>query len=159
MRYPLCAAASNIRFSCAHIAGIRGFATAFSCQSRAANDVGSSVKPTAPNTKSPISETWFRRSRRRMMRRFMVCSVCVTVPQLHAPVSDAFRAQLARTKSKPSIPLSGREVIAKSAPTILAKPDGVGVASQPWILRREQSELLTRIAATESVTLCVRKKS
>src|SRR5882757_2574762 len=54
-----------------------------------------------------------------------------------------FRAQLARKKSKPSIPLSGREVIAKSAPTILAKPVGVGVASQPWILRREQSELLT----------------
>ena len=38
------------RLKCAHIAGIRGFATAFSCQSRAANGVESSVKlPTAPN--------------------------------------------------------------------------------------------------------------
>jgi hypothetical protein len=59
-----------IRFSRAHIAGIRGFATAFSCQGRAANGVESSVKlPTAPNTKSPISKTWFRRFRRKMMRR------------------------------------------------------------------------------------------
>ena len=32
------------RLKCAHIAGIRGFATAFSCQSRAADGVESSVK-------------------------------------------------------------------------------------------------------------------
>jgi len=31
-------------------------------------------------------------------------------------------------------------------------------ASQPWILAGEQSSLLTRIAATESVSLCAQKK-
>jgi len=65
-------------------------------------------------------------------------------PQLYAPVSDAFRALLARTKSKPSIPLSGREVIAKSAPTISAKPVGVGARFQPWIVKDERSGLWTR---------------
>jgi len=40
--------------------------------------------------------------------------------------------------------------IGKSSLTISAKPAGVGVASQPWILASEQSSQLTRIA-TESV--------
>lgn len=102
------------RLKCAHIAGIRGFATAFSCQSRAADGVESSVKlPTAPNTKSPISETWFRRFRRRMMRRNIhgLLGLRDRPPQLQAPVSDAFRALLARTKSKPSIVFCAREAL------------------------------------------------
>src|SRR6267378_68770 len=74
-------------------------------------------------------------------------------PQLHAPVSDAFRALLARTKSKPSIPLSGREVIAKSAPTISAKPVGVGARFQPWIVKDERSGLWTRTGETDGVSL------
>jgi hypothetical protein len=42
----------------------------FPVKARAANGVESSVKlPTAPNTKSPISETWFHRFRRKMMRQ------------------------------------------------------------------------------------------
>jgi hypothetical protein len=40
--------------------------------------------------------------------------------------------------------------------TISAKPDGVEPASQPLILRDERSGLQTRIATTESVSLCVR---
>jgi hypothetical protein len=42
---------------------------------------------------------------------------------------------------------------------ISAKPVGVGDAYQPWMPTSEQSGLLTRIAATESVSLCVRMKS
>jgi hypothetical protein len=41
----------------------------------------------------------------------------------------------------------------KSSPTISAKPGGVGVVSQPWIAKGEQSGLLTHIAAMESVLL------
>jgi len=47
----------------------------------------------------------------------------------------------------------------KSSLIISAKPVGVGAASQPWVPTSEQSSLLTRIAATESVTLCERMKS
>jgi hypothetical protein len=46
-----------------------------------------------------------------------------------------------------------------SSLTISAKPVGVGVASQPWILGDERSSLLTRIAMTESVLLCVPMRS
>jgi len=45
-----------------------------------------------------------------------------------------------------------REVMQKAA-AVSAKPDGVGAASQPWILAVEQSSLPMRIAATESVSL------
>ncbi len=41
---------------------------------------------------------------------------------------------------------------------ISAKPVGVGAASQPWIPTGEKSSLLTRIATTESVSLCERMK-
>jgi hypothetical protein len=46
-----------------------------------------------------------------------------------------------------------------TALTISAKPVGVGAASPQWILGGEQSGLLTRIAAMESGSLCVRRKS
>src|SRR5262249_1358173 len=46
-----------------------------------------------------------------------------------------------------------------SSLTISAKPDGVGARCQLWIIRGEQSGLQTRIAATKSVSLCVRMKS
>jgi hypothetical protein len=36
---------------------------------------------------------------------------------------------------------------------------GVGAVFQPWIVKGEQSGLLTHIAATESVLLCTRMKS
>jgi hypothetical protein len=81
---------------------------------RAADSVESSVKlPTAPNTKSPISETWFRRFRRRMVRRNIhgLLGLRDRPPKLHAPVSDAFRALLAGAKSKPSIVFCAREVL------------------------------------------------
>jgi hypothetical protein len=52
-----------------------------------------------------------------------------------------------------------RKVLGKSSLTISAKPVGVGAASQPWILAGERSSLLTRIAMTESGSLCVRMKS
>jgi hypothetical protein len=42
--------------------------------------------------------------------------------------------------------------------TISAKPVGVGAAFEPWIARGERSGLLTRIATTESVSLCTRMK-
>jgi hypothetical protein len=51
------------------------------------------------------------------------------------------------------------ELIGKSSLTISAKPVGVWAGSQPLILREEQSGLPTRIAATESVSLCVRMKN
>jgi hypothetical protein len=38
--------------------------------------------------------------------------------------------------------------------TISAKPDGSGAACQPLIVRGGQSGLQTRIATTESVSLC-----
>jgi len=41
----------------------------------------------------------------------------------------------------------------------LKKADGVGAASQPWILTGEQSSLLTHIAATVNTSLCVQMKS
>jgi len=41
----------------------------------------------------------------------------------------------------------------------LSKAVGVGAASQPWILAGEQSSLLARIAAAESISLCERMKS
>ncbi|HTL78536.1 MAG TPA: hypothetical protein VL136_03940 [Candidatus Babeliales bacterium] len=47
----------------------------------------------------------------------------------------------------------------KQSPIISAKPVGVEAASQPWILKGEQCGLLTRIATTESISLCVRMKS
>jgi len=43
--------------------------------------------------------------------------------------------------------------------TISAKPVGVGAASQPWIPTGERSSLLTHIATTERVSLCVQMKS
>ena len=42
---------------------------------------------------------------------------------------------------------------------ISTEPDGAGATSQPLILRGERSGLQTRIATTESVSLCVRMKS
>ena len=75
-------------------------------------------------------------------------------PQLDTLDSDPFRALLVWAKSKPSIAPYGREIIG-----ISAKPIGFGAASQPLILRGERSGLLTRIATTESVSLCVRTKS
>jgi hypothetical protein len=45
-----------------------------------------------------------------------------------------------------------------SSLTISAKPVGVGAASQPWIPARVRSSLLTRIAVTESGSLCGRMK-
>jgi len=42
---------------------------------------------------------------------------------------------------------------------VSAKPVGVGAVSQRLIPTGERSGLLTRIAATESVLLCVRMKS
>src|SRR5262245_4717405 len=47
----------------------------------------------------------------------------------------------------------------QSSLIISAKPDGVGAACQQWIVKGARSGLLTRIAATESVSLCVRMKS
>src|SRR5260370_24424785 len=47
----------------------------------------------------------------------------------------------------------------KSSLTISANPVGVGAVSQPSLLRGKPSGLLTRIAATESVSLCTRMKS
>jgi hypothetical protein len=47
----------------------------------------------------------------------------------------------------------------ESLATISAKPGGVGAASQQWIPTGEQSLLLTRIATTESVSLCMSMKS
>jgi hypothetical protein len=41
---------------------------------------------------------------------------------------------------------------------ISAKPVGVGAALQPWVPTGERSGLLTHIATTESVSLCVRMK-
>jgi hypothetical protein len=41
----------------------------------------------------------------------------------------------------------------------LSKAVGVGAALQPWIAKAEQSSLLMRIAAMESVSLWVRMKS
>ena len=81
---------------------------------RTADGPERSAKFGASNKKSPSSETWFRRFRKRMVKRNIHgfrCSVCVTVPQLHAPDSDVFRALLARTKSKPSIALCAREIL------------------------------------------------
>jgi hypothetical protein len=43
--------------------------------------------------------------------------------------------------------------------SISAKRVGVGAVSQPWIPAGEQSSLLTRIAATESVSLYAQMKS
>jgi len=43
----------------------------------------------------------------------------------------------------------------RSSLTISAKPVGVGVVSQLWIAKAEQSGLLTRIATIESVSLRV----
>ena len=71
------------RLKCAHIAGIRGFATAFSCQSRAADGVKSSVKLPPRRTQnlrflklgSIVSVEGCRHG------RFTVCSVCATVPR------------------------------------------------------------------------------
>jgi hypothetical protein len=48
-----------------------------------------------------------------------------------------------------------REIIADN----LKKPDGVGAAFQPMIVKGEQSGLLTHIATTESVSLCARTRS
>ena len=45
------------------------------------------------------------------------------------------------------------------SPTISAKPVGVGAASQRLIPAGERSGLQTRIATTESVSLCVPMKS
>jgi hypothetical protein len=47
------------------------------------------------------------------------------------------------------------EVIADN----LKKCVGAGAVCQPWIPPGEQSGLLTRIATTESISLCVRMKS
>ena len=47
----------------------------------------------------------------------------------------------------------------KSSLTISAKPVGVGAVSQRLIPTGERSGLQTRIATTESVSLCVRRKS
>jgi hypothetical protein len=55
--------------------------------------------------------------------------------------------------------LGGGRSTGKSSRTISAKPVGAWAGSQRLIPRGEQSGLLTRIAATESVTLCVRMKS
>jgi hypothetical protein len=43
--------------------------------------------------------------------------------------------------------------------TISAKLDGVGAVLQPWIIAFERPLLLTHIATTESVSLCVQMKS
>jgi hypothetical protein len=43
--------------------------------------------------------------------------------------------------------------------TTSAKRVGVGAAFQPWIVASERSSLQTRIATTESGSLCVRMKS
>ena len=40
-----------------------------------------------------------------------------------------------------------------------AEPVGVGTVSQPWTATGERYSLLTRIATTESVSLCTRMKS
>jgi hypothetical protein len=48
-----------------------------------------------------------------------------------------------------------REIVASK----LSKPVGVGAACQQLIPTGEQSGLLTRIATTESDTLCARMKS
>ncbi len=48
------------------------------------------------------------------------------------------------------------EILGKSSLTISRKPVGVGAASQRLISKGERSGLLTHIAATESVSLCVR---
>jgi hypothetical protein len=47
----------------------------------------------------------------------------------------------------------------KASLTISAKSDGLGAAWQPWVLGGERSGLQTRIATTESVTLCMLIKS
>jgi hypothetical protein len=82
----------------------------------------------------------------------------VTVPQLHAPDSDPPKALLAGAKSKPSIPLSGREVIWKSLVKSQQVPFDLGAVFQPWILAGEQSGLLTRTATTEGGSLCTPTK-
>src|SRR5206468_8590826 len=49
--------------------------------------------------------------------------------------------------------------VSPEALTISAKPVGVGAVSQRLIPEGERTGLQTHIAATESVTLCARRKS
>ncbi len=58
--------------------------------------------------------------------------------------------------------LPNYEVLAlgtKSSLTNWAKLVGVGAASELWVLAGRESGLLMHVAATESVSLCVRMKS
>ena len=51
------------------------------------------------------------------------------------------------------------EILKIIAEIDLARPDGVGAVYQPWIVAGEQSGLPTHIAATESVSSCMRMTS
>src|SRR5262245_11376192 len=92
-----------------------------------------------------------------MKRNTVLLGLRDRLPKLHTPDSDPFRALPAWAKFKPSIALSGREVIGKSSQTISAKPDGVGAACQLWMATGGQSGLLTRIARTKAFRVRRRK--
>jgi hypothetical protein len=69
---------------------------------------------------------------------------------MHDPFAEAKQTRTANVLNKST---------GRSSLTISAKLDGVGAACQPSIIRGEQSGLPTRIAATESASLCEPMKS
>jgi hypothetical protein len=78
--------------------------------------------------------------------RLVIMLLALGFPILLRVLDVVARARIARS-------------IGKSSWTISAKPVGVGAASQRLIPEGERSGLQTRIATTESVSLCERMKS
>ena len=106
--------------------------------------------------KSPISETSFRRLRRRRWTITVLLGLRNCLPP-HARDSDPFRALLGWANLKPSILFFGFINVGKSSLTIFTKPVGAWAGSQLWIVKGERSGLWTRMA-TESVLSCALMK-
>jgi hypothetical protein len=73
--------------------------------------------------------------------------------------NPASRSATAKAQHSRTTNATAESSTGKLSLTISAKLDGVGAVCQPWTATGKQSGLQTRVAATESVSLCERMKA